>query len=251
MTVGETKLNSTVLNNERKMDMNMKTIIIVGLLLMIAGISACSARVGAANEGQGNGGLSADYENALPVEMQLAVGSLALDGSENAIDAEEASELLPLWKAISSLSQSDSVAAEEIQAVFNQIEVTMTPEQVEAIAAMQLTREDMTQLAEEMGINFGGGAGRFGELTPEMQATIEAARESGEFPQGGFPAGGGPGGGGLPGGGFSGGGGPGGELTPEQQATAQARRASGGGASIAVPPMVAEAVIEYLEARVE
>jgi len=41
----------------------------------------------------------------------------------------------------------------------------------------------MTRLAQEMGLNFGAG-GRLGEMTPEMQATIEAARESGDFPPG-------------------------------------------------------------------
>ena len=232
--------------------MNKKILLILGLLLMVAGISACSGGVGSANKGRGNGGLSADYENALSLEMQLAVGSLALDGSENAIDAEQAGDLLPLWKAISSLGQSDSVAAEEIQAVFNQIEETMTAEQVEAIAAMQLTQEDMANLAEELGLNMGAG-GRFGEMTPEMQATIEAARESGEFPPGGIPGGGGfpgggPGGGGLPGSGPGGGFG-GGQLTEEQQATAQARRGSGDGANLTVSPFVVETVIEYLEAR--
>lgn len=239
----------------KDIDVKKQIILLVGLLLMIAGISSCSAGVGAANEAQANGGLNADYENALSVEMQLALGSLALDGSENAIDAEEAGELLPLWKAISSLSQSDSAAAEEIQAVFNQIEETMTPEQIEAIAAMQLTREDMTELAEELGLNFGAG-GRFGELTPEMQATMEAARESGEFPQSEFPGGGfagrGPGGGGLPSGGFPGGGGfGGGQLTEEQQATAEARRASGDNANVTVSPVILDAVIEYLETRGE
>ncbi len=83
-----------------------------------------------------------------------------------------------------------------------------------------------------------------------MQATMQAARESGEFPTGGFP-GGGPGGGGFTGGGPGGGGFPGGGLTPEQQATLEARRASGAGANLAISPVILDAVIEYLDAKVQ
>jgi hypothetical protein len=193
--------------------------------------------------------LNADYENALPVQLQLAVGISALDGIDNAIDAQAAAELLPLWKAVRSLSESESVAPEEIEAVFKQIEETMDPEQVQAIAAMQLTGADMTRLAQEMGLNFGAG-GRLGEMTPEMQATIEAARESGDFPPGGF-AGGGPEGGGVPGGGPGVGGFQGGGLTTEQQATLQARRASNTGANLAISPVVLDAVIEYLNSTIQ
>jgi hypothetical protein len=234
--------------------MKKQIILMVGLWLVVAGLSACSGGAVAANEAPASGVLNADYENALPVQLQLAVGIFALDGIDNAIDAQAAAELLPLWKAVRSLSESESVAPEEIEAVFKQIEETMDPEQVQAIAAMQLTGADMTRLAQEMGLNFGAG-GRLGEMTPEMQATIEAARESGDFPPGGF-AGGGPEGGGVPGGAFPGGG-PGagglqgGGLTTEQQATLQARRASNTGANLAISPVVLDAVIEYLNSTIQ
>lgn len=241
------------MNEKRKSKLKRQIILILGLLLVLAGLSACSGAV-AANEATAGGGLSTDYENALPVELQLALGTVALDGTEHAVDAETATELLPLWKAVRSLSESDSAAPEEIQAVFEQIEETMTPEQVQAIAAMQLTREDMAELGQEMGLNLGAG-GRFGEITPEMQATIEAARESGEFPPGGFPgggfAGGGPEGGAFPGGGPGAGGFQGGGLTTEQQATLEARRAANSGANLAISPVVLDAVIEYLNTTIQ
>lgn len=229
--------------------MKKQIILMVGLWLVVAGLSACSGGAVAANEAPASGVLNADYENALPVQLQLAVGIFALDGIDNAIDAQAAAELLPLWKAVRSLSESESVAPEEIEAVFKQIEETMDPEQVQAIAAMQLTGADMTRLAQEMGLNFGAG-GRLGEMTPEMQATIEAAQESGDFPPGGF-AGGGPEGGGVPGGGPGVGGFQGGGLTTEQQATLQARRASNTGANLAISPVVLDAVIEYLNTTIQ
>jgi hypothetical protein len=234
--------------------MKKQIILLVGLWLVLAGLSACSGGAVAAKDAPASGVLNADYEDALSVELQLAIGILELHGTENAIDAQAAAELLPLWKAVRSLSESESAAAEEIQAVFEQIEETMTPEQVQAIAAMQLTREDMTELAQEMGLNFGAG-GRIGEMTPEMQATIEAARESGEFPPGGSPGGGfvggGPEGGAFPGGGPGVGGLQGGGLTTEQQATLQARRASNTGANLAISPVVHDAVIEYLNSTIQ
>jgi hypothetical protein len=92
-------------------------------------------------------------------------------------------------------------------------------------------------------------------MTPEMQATIEAARESGEFPPGGSPGGGfvggGPEGGAFPGGGPGVGGLQGGGLTTEQQATLQARRASNTGANLAISPVVLDAVIEYLNSTIQ
>jgi hypothetical protein len=118
------------------------------------------------------------------------------------------------------------VAEAELQAVFNQIQDTMTSEQISAIADLQLTGEEMAQLMENLGLSFGFGGSGFGDLTPEQQATAQAARESG----GGFPGGDFPGGGGFPGGGNRGGqaglpGADGGQISPEQQATIEARRA--------------------------
>ncbi len=70
----------------------------------------------------------------------------------------------------------------------------MTPEQIQAIQEMKLTREDISQVFQEMGMNFGAGTGRFANITPEQQATAQAARQNGQglagggFPGGGFPS---------------------------------------------------------------
>jgi hypothetical protein len=109
----------------------------------------------------------------------------------------------------------------------------MTPEQVDAIEAMQLTREDMSAIMEEQGIAMSGrpGAGNTdsqggGGFTP---------------PEGGMPPGDMPGGAPAMG--------PGGQtLNPEQLATAQAARAQGGGFN-RVPPALLEAFIKFLEER--
>ncbi len=183
--------------------------------------------------------LNSDYENALSVPMQLVVGTLMLEDTELTVDSDQAAQLLPLWKAARSLGSSDTAAAEEVGAVYNQIQATMTPEQIASIAAMQLRREDMFEMVQELGSSFGGGGGDF---TPEMQATAQAARASGQ----GFPGGFGdrPGGGGGPGGGAGGAG-----LSPEARETAIAERGGTRGAGSGVNPVFIEAIITLLEGK--
>ena len=191
-------------------------------------------------------GVGEDFRDAMPISAQLGFGTLMLEGSENAVDREQAAQLLPLWKAARSLSESETVAQTELEAVFSQIEETMTSEQIKAINAMQLTGEEMAQLMEDLGIEVGFGGG-FGNLTPEMQAT---ARESGEgLPGGGFPGGGFPGGnpgGPGPGGGQGFGGG---NLTPEQRATMEARRPERGDFGARFALVFVDPLIELLEER--
>jgi len=194
-------------------------------------------------------GIGEDFQDALPISAQLGFGTLLLEDSEYAVDPAQAAELLPLWKAARSLNQSETVAEAELEAVFNQIQDTMTSEQISAIADLQLTGEEMAQLMEDLGLSFGFGGSGFGDLTPEQQATAQAARESGGgFPGGGFPGRGFPGGG-NPGGqaGFPGAGG--GQISPEQQATIEARRAERGNIGARFALVFVDSLIELLEER--
>lgn len=239
------------------------------MILMLA-ISACAgstpvdndAGLGASAQNEVNPGPGADggsldeeFQNALPVSVQLGLGTLLLEDTELAVDPAQAAELLPLWKAARTLSESETVAEAEMQAVFNQIEDTMTPEQITFIGDMQLDQEQMAQLLEDLDLPFGFGRGEgFANLTPEQQATAQAARESGQFgPGGGFPGGGFPGGGfpggGNPGGGPGGQGFSGGNLTPEQQATLEAQRAERGNVGAGFALFFVDPLIELLEAR--
>lgn len=186
-------------------------------------------------------------EGETPLAMMLILGTFKLEDTEFAIDSAQAAELLPLWKALRSLSQSETVAAEELQAVINQVQDTMTAEQIAAIESMELTMQDLGAIAEELGLELNNFGGRFGELSPEMQATREAARESGQFPGGG--QGSGPGGG-IPGSGPGGGQGfGGGELSPEARQTAIAERGGVRGAQLGINPFLLEVVIEFLETK--
>jgi hypothetical protein len=191
-------------------------------------------------------GIGEDFQNALPISAQLGFGTLMLEDSEYAVNPTQAAELLPLWKAARSLSESETAAEAELVAVFNQIQDAMTAEQISFIADMQLTGEEMGQLMEELGLSFGFGGPGFGNLTPEQQETAQAARESGEgFPGGGRPGSGNPGG---QGGGNSQGFG-GGNLTPEQQATLEARRAERGSIGARFALGFVDPLVDLLEER--
>ena len=96
-----------------------------------------------ASQAESSPGIRADFQDALPISSQLGFGTLLLEDSEYAVDSSQAAELLPLWKAARSLSESETVAEAELQAVFNQIQDTMTSEQISTIADLQLTGEEM------------------------------------------------------------------------------------------------------------
>lgn len=209
----------------------MKKAMVIGMsLMLVLALAGCGAtHLSSDTSGQGaheTVRLDDSHADALPVVVQLVIGTFELEGSELAVDAEQAGELLPLWKAARSLAASDTAAEQEVAAVVDQIQETMGPEQVSAIADMALKRANMLTVMEEIGIQFGdGGAGREG--------TGGGQRE-------GFP------GGGLPGGGFPGSGAPGQEISPEMRATMEARRASG---EMRLPPAMFDALIKLLEEK--
>jgi hypothetical protein len=179
-------------------------------------------------------------QNTMPLQTQLAVGTLKLEETELAVTSDQAAELLSLWKAARSLSESDNVAAEEMNAIFTQIQETMAPEQLDTINAMELTNEDLRELFPEME--------QIGNISPERQATMEAMRESGQGPPEGFTPGGMGGGQGGPpmgeGGGMPmGGGAPPEGFSGEEGDTAP--RGGGFGTAIYDP------VIDLLEGKLE
>lgn len=246
-----------------------KYLLICSLLILFAGTGCTPAA--AADTGAENAPSDAAAGEVLANDnLLLALGMLALEDTQYPLSADQAADLLPLWKAAQSLSTSQTITVEEFQAIFNQIEATLTPEQLAEIESLDLTPEAITELSERYGLTFGPGGGGFDpeNLSPEQQATIEALQESGEFPgEGGFPGGGGPpaggfpeggpGGGGFPEGGFPGGGpGGGGDLgsLPEAQQTAIAEGAasrSGQGPGGGLPAAFYAAIIEFLEGKIE
>lgn len=96
--------------------------------------------------------LSTDYADAASLRNQLAFGALKLEDTASAVTPGQAKTLLPLWQAIVALSGTSTTAEAELTAVQNQIAEAMTPEQLQAIAAMQTTNADLTAFYAEHGI---------------------------------------------------------------------------------------------------
>ena len=207
----------------------MKKTLLPLLLIFVLALSACGGTE-AVEEVASTSGLNADYENALPAQLQLSIGTFSLEGTDLAVDSAQAAELIPLWQVLNGLTESGSAAPEEIDALIVQIEETMTSEQISAIAAMNLVREDMGEIMQEYAFSMGGN----GETPPE-----------------GMVPGQGRGGSDVPG--LSGGGGGRNTtgMSPEQIATAQAERETKGGEAGSmmnsrIASVIAEGLVELL-----
>ncbi len=96
------------------------------------------------------GGLAA-AQGALSPVAQNIVGLLKLEDTELAVDPAQAETLLPLWQAYRSLLNSDTTAPAELEALQAQISQALSDEQQAAIAAMDLSPEDMSAV-EELGV---------------------------------------------------------------------------------------------------
>ncbi|HMB21622.1 MAG: hypothetical protein ACM33V_06385 [Chloroflexota bacterium] len=173
--------SSQAIRNERKTmkRITLSILILAGFLLAACGTSATGTPLASTN-------------NEIPIETRLAVGTLKLDGTAEAVTAEQAKELLILWKTYRQLSQSDTAAQAEVDGLVAQIQDTMTAEQVQAITAMQITQQDVsvstqgvTVVSNSSGSNTsnassnggmqaggpppdGGGAPAGGGMSPEM-----------------------------------------------------------------------------------
>lgn len=207
-----------------------KNIFIILILIFTTVLAACGST---GTETNSNSNPAVQPQNGTPFEMPLstilAIGTLKLEDTEFAIASDQASDLIPLWQVLHTLTTSDAAARQEIDAVVEQIQETMTPEQLQAIDTMGLTNESIFSTIQELGL-----------VSPQVNASGTPQ------PRGNFQGGGGfPGGG--PGGGF---GGEGGQLNPEQIATLQARRAENGSGfgNRMLAPLV-EAVITLLETK--
>lgn len=178
-------------------------------------------------------------ESALPPESQLMLGTLLLEDTEFAVGKDLAADLVPYWKVYQTLQNSDTTAPEELAAIIAQIQELMTADQVNTIAGLELTQEDLMAYVSEAGLLEG--------MRPEGTFTGDGTQTN--RPEG-MPEGMGPGGGQ---GGGPGAGAEGFDADPSLMATMEARRAemgntgNPGGNRMAL--VLLDAVIEMLEAR--
>lgn len=159
----------------------MKRIFLLTLVLSTLLLAACSGTAAPAPTTGGDiyvsQNLPVDYEGALAVRNQLALGTLELNQTDLAISAEQAQTLFPLWQALRSTQQAGGTAQAEVSALLTQIESAMKPEQLQAIASMKLLQTDMQEWATANGITLGNGGGTPSQgsgMSPEARATKQA-----------------------------------------------------------------------------
>jgi len=155
--------------------MKNKSVFIFSIVLvMTLLLTACSSNASSPNTTESANSTAQSATGLSQVNM-LLVGSLKLEETSQAISQDEAAQLLPLWQAYRSLSSSQTAAEAEVEALLQQIEGTMTSDQIQAIKEMNLTSTDMLELMQSMG----GGVSLQG--TPDPQSTPGF-----DFPSGGF-----------------------------------------------------------------
>jgi hypothetical protein len=209
----------------------LMAIVIAALLL-----SACGSRATSGTGGASRRGLT------ITPGIKLALGTIKLEGTPEAVDPAMAAKLLPLWQLLLQLDTSTSAAPQEVTAVLDQIRATMTPAQVSAISGMQISQADFASLFQPQ-----GGAGATGGASAAGAAGANRGGGGG-FGGGGFGGGGFVGGGGAPGGGLGGGatrtaGGTGtGTTTGSTTARSQT--------SVAVPGFLVNQVISLLQSKI-
>jgi hypothetical protein len=224
----------------------MRQKIVFFTLLMTVALSACGspaqsvAPTTVPQTGAVTDAVVRSAADEMPQILKLALATFSLEETDHPITAEQAKALLPLWKAVRSLNNSETAAPQEIQGLVSQIEKALTVEQMQAIQNLQLSREDMAAIAEKYGFELGG----FQNLSPELRATMQAARQSGQAPPAGvligpIPGGGGPGMGGAPGG-----------FSPQAQQTAMAQRGSMR-SGVGLNSALLEALIKFLESKTQ
>jgi hypothetical protein len=174
-----------------------KILSVLNSSLLVMALSAC-ASLPFLNSGGTSGTTSqtpAVNTTALTLEDKLAVGTLKLEGTDKAVTAQQAKDLLFLWKAVKTLGSSSSTSSDEVKALYKQIEEAMTSDQVQAIQNMTMGPEDTRALMQQYNVR--AGANR------QQGSTSGQGTQSSQGNQGGFQ--GGPPGGGFPGGDFPGG----------------------------------------------
>ena len=207
-------------------------LMVIGFALVLVACSSTESST-AAVEGAGTPGGSETSSLAI----QLALGTLKLEQTEYAIDAAQAAQLLPLWKAALSLGQSDTTAAAERNGLVKQIQKSMAAEQLEAIQAMGLTGQNLPTIAQELGVELNAGSPSPGSSSTSSTSTGASGGGMTGGPPPDAP-------GGMPGGD------PGGGLGMQTSQSSQTQSTSSS-TFMGLSQALLEKVIQLLEAKVQ
>jgi hypothetical protein len=126
------------------------TLLVLSLALAACGGGSATSTTTGAGAATASAGTAA--QGTLSPTARNILGIFKLEGTDLAVDATQAATLLPLWQAYRSLLKSGTAAPAELEAVQTQIGEALTAKQQDAIAAMNLTPQDMFAMAEQLGV---------------------------------------------------------------------------------------------------
>jgi hypothetical protein len=153
-----------------------RKLLVLGLLVFIVAIMIVGCKNEAATTVSESSGLSS--------ATRLALGTIMLEDTDQAVIASQASDLVTLWQAYQSLSNSDTTSQVELDALVQQIQGVMTGEQIKSIEALNLTGQTVDDVMQSLGGSTGDNAPG---NTPDASAQDQAAPMGGP---GGMPGGG-------------------------------------------------------------
>jgi len=208
--------------------MNKKLFLTLTLLTLI--LTACASNSGRPASGPGGGSSAVE----LPTQTKLVLGTINLEETDNAVTAEQAKELLPMFYVLQDLNESDTTAQEEIDGLVNQIQETLTADQVQAIDDMDLSMRDIFAITQS-------GSGSSSPSGAPSTTGAGGGGAGGPPPDMGGISGGGPGG--MPGNGFS--------STGTTPANSDTNAMPMPAMNTSTPSALFDAVIELLEKKVQ
>ncbi len=217
--------------------MKTKFVILIILVSLTATIMA----------GCSNATATISTSNGLSTAAKLALGTLKLEGTSQAVTAAEASQLVTLWEGYESLANSDTTSPVELDALVKQIEDTLTPAQIKAIEAMNLSQQSVNETLSTLASGQAAGS-TTGTPSASAQNQTNSSGAQGSGMPAGSPAGAAPAG--MPSGGDGMGditGGVSGGISA--QSTPSATQSAGGTGVEQVNPILLQALIHLLEAR--
>ena len=176
------------------------------VLILVLALSACASKQATQANNTNSGGQPNGNAPQNSLETRLAPGTLKLEGTDQAVTADQAKQLLPLWQQVKSMLADSTTNPADLTAVYQQIEKAMKTSQIKAIQNMSLTQTDLQNLMQDLNIQITPGSfGSFPTLSADQLATRQAL---------GTPAPGNPGAGS---GNFA-------TLSPDERSTRQAER---------------------------
>ena len=159
--------------------MNKKLYLTLAIIMLLTAACASNSSTPAAGT---------TVSEVLPMQTRLILGTLKLEETANAVTAEQAAELLPMWFVLQELNSSGSAAQEEIDGLVDQIQAALTQEQIQTISEMDLGAQDLMTV-----IQSSGGAAGSSANSAQTGSPVNAAPGNGaggppdDMPPGGDP----------------------------------------------------------------